>query len=176
MVSLEKWIDDGALPPPGAAPAPVLNNPPKKPEIAIFNAGGTRLDGAGPVSAGVGTTLTLRHTVQDFETTDANIPFAAFVLGVVGTNTDVVLNPAGTDQQVGQTTFDAAGPPGKGDTLNYKRTFTITNPMQVRDRATKAITSINPSGKQLAVTAVYIDSATKGIVAADTSTSMISIP
>jgi hypothetical protein len=177
MKALEKWIDDGALRAPGAAPAPVLNNPPKKPEIAIFSTGGTRLDGTGPVTANVGTTLVLRHSVQDFETPDASIPFAAFVLGVVGTNNEVVLDPArAMDQQVGQTAFDAAGPMGKGDLLNFKRSFAVTNPMQVRDRATKAITSIDPRGVQLAITCVYIDSTTKGIVAVDTSTTMISIP
>src|SRR5215468_6723917 len=66
--ALEAWITGGALRAPGAAPAPVLNNPPHRPEVAIFDAGGTRLDGAGPVKVSAGATLVLRHSVQDFET------------------------------------------------------------------------------------------------------------
>src|SRR5688500_17631195 len=48
IVALEKWINDGALRAPGAAPAPVLNNPPRRPQIGIFN-GTNRLDGTGPI-------------------------------------------------------------------------------------------------------------------------------
>src|SRR5262245_35439059 len=63
--TLEAWIDAGALRAPGAAPAPVLDNPPHRPEVAIYS-GTTRLDMGGPVKINAGTTLTLRHTVQDF--------------------------------------------------------------------------------------------------------------
>src|SRR5207237_9635970 len=77
--AIEGWITAGALRAPGADPAPALNNPPKRPEIAIFDSTGKRLDGTGPISIAVGTQLVLRHTVQDFETPDAHIPISALL-------------------------------------------------------------------------------------------------
>lgn len=175
IAAIEKWIDDGALRAPGADPAPVLNNPPRRPEIAIFNTGGTRLDGTGPISVTPGSTLVLRHTVQDFETADNAIPFAAVILGL-GDGTNVVLNANPTDQQLGVTTFDASGPQGKGDQLNYRFTWNVpAGPnMQVRNQA-GVITSVPMSGVTLTPAVVYIDGATPGIVALDFSTTTIGI-
>ena len=48
--AIEAWITAGALRAPGAAPAPILNNPPKRPQLAIFSSTGVRLDGVGPVT------------------------------------------------------------------------------------------------------------------------------
>jgi hypothetical protein len=42
--ALEAWIEGGALREPGAPAAPTLNNPPRRPEIGIFDAAGARLD------------------------------------------------------------------------------------------------------------------------------------
>ena len=103
----------------------MLNNPPVRPEIAIYDANGTRLDTAGPVTVSAGQTITLRHTVRDFETADAQIPFGAFVLNAPD-GRSVVVNAAATmDPHVGQTQYDAAGPMGTGDVLNFRRTWTI---------------------------------------------------
>jgi hypothetical protein len=178
IAAIEKWIDDGALRAPGADPAPVLNNPPRRPEIAVFNNSGTRLDGTGPISAAPGSTLVLRHTVQDFETADGSIPFAAVILQL-DDGTAVVLNPAAPDdKQLGVTTFDAAGPQGKGDQLNYRFTWNIpATTLQVRNDATGAITTRNLTTETITVTplVVYIDGATPGIIALDIGTTPITL-
>jgi hypothetical protein len=178
--AIEKWIDDGALRRPGADPAPNLNNPPKRPEIAIFDAGGSnRLDGVGPLRVNAGTTITLRHTVNDFETSDDAIPFAAVVVNVVGSNPpmDVVLEPGSQSPQVGITTFDANpnAPQGKGDLLNFRRAWQITNPLSVVDQVSGAITTLDPRGKSFSVLAVYIDSPMMGIIAIDFSPIQIEV-
>jgi hypothetical protein len=177
---IEKWIDDGALRRPGAEPAPNLNNPPRRPEIALFDAAGTgRLDGAGPVRVSAGSTVTLRHTVNDFETADSAIPFAAVVINVVGENPpkDVVLDAASQSPHVGPTAFDnGLNPPqGKGDKLNWRRQVQITNPMQVRNQVNGQITSIDPRGRSLSVLAVYIDSPMMGIIALDAAPFQIEV-
>jgi len=165
--ALEAWIEAGALRAPGADPAPVLNNPPKRPEIAIFNTSGGRIDTAGPVSVAAGATLVLRHSVQDFETPDAQIPFAAVILQTAD-GRNVVLNPGVNDPHVGPTTFEASAPMGTKDLLDFKRSFTITSQLQLRDNA-GAITSVSASGQTLTAIVVYIDSTTAGIVAFDTA-------
>lgn len=177
IVALEKWIDDGALRAPGAAPAPVLNNPPKRPQIGIFNAAGTtRLDGTGPVSAAVGATLTLRHTVQDFETGDAAIPFAAVILQL-DNGDQIHLTTAVNDPHVGPTTYDAAGPQGQGDVFDYKRTWTIPGTLTVRNPSTGVSSTTPAAGKTVTILAVYLDGlpAQQGMVAFDIGTSTIMI-
>lgn len=172
VAAIEKWITDGALRAPGAAPAPTLNNPPRRPQIAIFN-GTTRLDGAGPINVAAGTTLTLRHSVQDFETPDANIPFAAVILQARD-GRDVVI-ATGTDPHVGPTTYDPAGPMGQGDLLNYRRTWTIGPMIELYNPQTMQRQTVPAAGQQITVIAVYIDSTNQGIVALDSSPSTIQI-
>lgn len=158
-VAIEAWITAGALRAPGAAPAPVLNNPPKRPQLAIYSNTGTRLDGVGPINVTVGSTIVLRHTVQDFETTDPMIPFAGVTLNY-GDGRAVVLNAANIDDpQTGQTTYDAAGPMGNGDRLNYRRSWTIpaTLPLVTTDDL-HTQSSMPASGAQLTLQAFYIDS------------------
>ncbi len=175
IAALEAWIDAGALRSPGAARLPVLNNPPRRPEIAIFDAGGRRLDGSGPVTASVGTTLTLRHSVHDFETADAAIPFAAVILQAAD-GRDVVLEPAANDPQLGRTTYDPAGPPGRGDVLDYRRAWTIGATVTLFDPATQARSEVSAHGLSLRVLALYLDSATPGMAALEISASPIQIP
>jgi len=174
IAAIERWIDQGALRAPGAAAAPMLNNPPHRPQVAIYN-GSTRLDGGGPINVTVGTTLTLRHTVQDFETPDANIPFAAVILGAAD-GRNVVLT-TGTSPHVGPTTYDPSGPMGQGDQLNYRRDWTITSMIELYDDKAKPPTreTVPASGQRLTVLAVYVDSPTQGIVALDTNPSQIQI-
>jgi hypothetical protein len=171
IAALEKWIDDGALRRPDAAPAPNLNNPPKRPEIGFFTAAGARLDGNGPVRVSAGSTIVLRHTVGDFETPDAAIPFAAVVVNVVGQSKDVVLEPASQSPQVGPTAFDAGPnpPQGKGDKLNFARSWTIGTSIQVRDQVTNAIAAFDPRGAKFQVLAIYVDATAGGIVAFDSA-------
>jgi hypothetical protein len=182
VAAIEKWIDDGALRAPGAEPAPVLNNPPRRPEIAVFDNSGTRLDTIGPVTANPGSTLVLRHSVHDFETPDNAIPFAAVVLSIeappASAGLEVVLDPAAVnDKQLGVTTFDDAAPQGKGDLLNYRFTWNIpASNLQVRNPADNAITTIpDPSGLTVRPLAVYIDGATPGIIAIEISPTTIGI-
>lgn len=171
---IEKWIDDGALREPGAAAAPVLNNPPKRPQTGVFDAGGTRLDGTGPVSVAVGQTITIRHTVHDFETPDASIPFAAVLLSI-GDGMNVVLEPGAMDPHVGVTAYDAAGPAAQGDTFNYQRTWTVPSTLDIRSDATGTITTTPASGKTLSVVAIYLDNAQGGIVAVEFGATVIDI-
>jgi hypothetical protein len=174
MQALEKWINDGALRAPGAAPAPVLNNPPKRPQVGIFNISNTRLDGTGPVSVAAGTTLVLRHTVNDYETTDASIPFGAFILSI-GDGRNVVIS-TGTDPHVGATTFDAAGPAGQGDTFNWRRNWTIPAQLQVRNDL-GVLAMVPASGQVISILAIYVDGPpmSGGMVAIETSTTTINI-
>ncbi len=173
--ALEAWIDQGALRAPGAAAAPVLNNPPKRPQIGIYN-GTTRLDGTGPVTVSAGTTLTLRHTVHDFETADTAIPFAAVILQIAD-GRQIVLEPAADDPHVGPTTYDAAGPPAQGDVFNFKRTWTIPATLTLRHPDTAAITTAPAAGQSVTVLAVYIDGLPNqdGIVALEIGATPINI-
>ena len=175
MAALEKWIADGALRAPGAAPAPVLNNPPKRPQIGIFSTSNVRLDGTGPVTASPGTTLRLRHTVNDYETSDAAVPFGAFLLAIADGRNVVIAT--GSDPHVGPTTYEPGGPPAQGDTFNWRRDWTIPATLQVRDDS-GAIASVPAAGQVISILAVYVDGlpASGGMVALDTSTSTVTIP
>jgi len=171
--ALEAWITAGALRSPGAQPAPVLNNPPKRPEIAIYN-GSTRLDGTGPVHVNAGMTLTLRHTVDDFETADASIPFAAVLLTISdGTGRQIILDAQ--TQALGITTYDPAAPMGKARPLDFARTWTIPTQLSLVNPTTKATSTAPASGQTVNVIAVYVDSTTMGIAAFDTSATPIQI-
>ena len=172
---LEAWIDAGAIRAPGAAPAAVMNNPPKRPQIGIFN-GTSRLDGTGPVNVAPNTTLTLRHTVHDFETADSAIPFAALILQTADGH-QVVLEPTANDPQTGPTTYDPSGPPAQGEVFNYMRQWTIPTTLQLRDDATGTITSAPASGQDITIICVYIDKLPMqgGIVALDIGATPIHI-
>lgn len=172
--ALEAWIDAGALRAPGADPAPVLNNPPRRPEIGMFDAGGTRLDGAGPIRVTAGTTLVLRHSVQDFETADSAIPFAAVVL-TAADGRDVVLDPASSSPQLGVTAYDANGPMSKGDRLDYQRSWTIGATLTLYDTNQKTRADVSAHGLVINVLALYLDAATGGMVAFDISPTQIQI-
>jgi hypothetical protein len=178
---IEDWIDAGALRAPGASAAPTLNNPPKRPQIGIFAATGTtRLDGSGPVTVSAGTTIVLRHTVHDFETPDAMIPFAAVILGVANDpqGRQVVLEPAAMDPHVGVTAYDAGGPPAQGEVFNFRRTWTIPATLSLRHPMTGALSSEAASGKTITILAAYIDNAAAGqsILALDAGMTPIQVP
>lgn len=125
LAAIEAWIREGALRRPGAAPAPALNNPPARPEIAIFDASGARLDGAGQVVARPGDTLTLRMSVQDLETDDADIAFAGFELVTPDDRSLLLVPERGADGTVAYGEYDANAPEGRGDKLNYRAHITI---------------------------------------------------
>jgi hypothetical protein len=174
IAALEAWINGGALRAPGAQAAPVLNNPPRRPEIAIFSAAGVRLDGSGPIQVTTGTTLVLRHSVQDFETPDPSIPFAAVVLGV-GDGRNVVLEPAANDPHVGRTTYDPNGPMSRGDRLDYVRSWTIGPMLTLYTPATKTRTDVSPHGQTVSVFAAYLDGSSTSVTAFDVSPTQIQI-
>jgi hypothetical protein len=166
IAAIEAWISDGARRAPGAGLAPVLNNQPKKPEIGIYE-GANRLDDGGMAVTQTGHTITLRHSVQDFETLDGDIPFAIMVL-LAPDGRNVVLDPASqTDAQIARTMYDASGPMGAGDALNFKFDWTIpatvelVDDLDIRGNATLPLT-VTPL-------ALYLDNATLGIVAFDIS-------
>ena len=175
IAEIEAWINAGALRAPSAAQAPVLNNPPKRPQIGIYN-GTTRLDGTGPVSVNTGTALTLRHTVHDFETADSAMPFAAVILQIAD-GRQIVVTQAADDPHVGPTTFDAAGPPAQGDVFNFRRAWTIPTTLTLRDPNTAAITTAPAAGQTVTILAVYVDGAPNqgGIVALEIGATPIQI-
>lgn len=174
IAAIEAWINAGALRAPGAAQAPVLNNPPRRPEIGIFDAGGARLDGTGPIRATVGTTLVLRHSVQDFETPDPQVPFAAVVLGVAD-GRNIVLEPTANDPQVGRTTYDANGPMSRGDRLDYMRSWTIPETVTLFTPKGRLLADASAHGQVVSVLAVYLDGAGQGVTAFDVSATQIEI-
>ena len=173
IAALEKWIDDGALRVPGGAAAPVLNNPPRRPQIAVYS-GTQRLDGAGPVQVARGATITLRHTVHDFETPDAQIPFAAVIL-TLPDGRNVVLVPGADDPHLAPTAYDAGGPPGYGDLLNYQRAWTVPQTLDVCAQCGQpgqTLATVPAQGQALGIAVVYVDeidlvSGQLGIVAFD---------
>ncbi len=173
IAAFEAWINAGALRAPGAAPAVTMNNPPKRPEIAIYN-GANRIDGTGPVHVAIGTQLVLRHTVQDFETPDASIPFAAVILADSG-GMNVVLTPGGNDPTLAQTTYDPSGPMGKGDQLDYMHAWTVPSMLPLYDKASGTTQNVAASGHTLSVIALYLDQATGGIATFDICPSTMDI-
>jgi hypothetical protein len=155
IAMIEQWIADGALRAPGAEPAPSLDNPPDRPETAVY-AGTARLDAAGPASVTVGQTITLRMSVRDFETDDGEIPFAFFLLQTAD-GTSVVLDPTNLeDPGLGPATFDPSGPMGAGDLLNWRLDWTIGASVDMVDEA-GVITPVDPRGLDLTIIAAYID-------------------
>jgi hypothetical protein len=153
---IENWIDDGALRRPGADPAPVLNNTPSAPELAVYD-GGTRLDLAGPFTVSAGTPLIFRHSVNDFETPDDEIPFALIIVSNQQ-GMELILRPGEPNGNQGPTVYDAAGPEGAGDTLNYRFDWTVPAAVDLRNPQTEEITTGVPtSGMTLNHIAVYID-------------------
>jgi len=175
IAAIEAWINAGALRAPGAAPAPALNNPPRRPEIAIFDSGGARLDGLGPVRASVGMTLVLRHSVQDFETPAPQIPFAAVVL-TIADGRNIVIEPTANDPQVGRTTYDANGPMSRGDQLDYMRSWTIPETLQLFRPQGRVRSEASAHGQVVSVFAVYLDGTAAGVTAFDVSATQIEIP
>jgi hypothetical protein len=162
IARLEQWIRDGARRYPGAPDTPTLNEPPYPPEMGIFDAMGTRLDSAGAALVQVGQTITLRHSVKDYETPDASIPYGAVLLQLdAGQN--VVLDPEYPDGTT-PTVFDASGPEGVGDTLNWRLDWVIPDTITVTDGVS---TQTMPSaGLTFRLIALYLDGlpATGGIL------------
>lgn len=116
----EDWIADGARRAPGADMAPVLNNPPNIPEFAAFN-GAARIDTAGVFTVPQNTAVTYRHSVDDFETADADITLAGMVFTTPMGN---LAAPDGGDFFL--TTFDSGTPPdGAADVLNFQIDLTL---------------------------------------------------
>jgi hypothetical protein len=153
IARIEAWIRDGALRSPGADPAPQLNEPPYPPELGVFDAMGTRIDGAGTALVQVGQTITLRHSVKDYETADGSIPYGAIILQT-GEGRNVVMDatfPDGTTS----TAFDAMGPEGVGDTLNWRVDWVVPDMLTVTDGiSTETIPS---AGVPLLMIALYMD-------------------
>lgn len=170
---IERWIEDGALRRPGAEPAPDLNNPPRAPEIGVFDAAGERLDGAGNVVVAAGTTLTLRHSVSDYETADEDIPFGAFIVQLADER-QIVLSPGTDDPGVGASAPDGEAPMGNGDLLNRALAVTIGAEVDLVDGA-GTIETVPTAGLTFYVLAVYLDQIDGGIAALTVSTATIQV-
>lgn len=158
IAAIEAWIQAGALRWPGAPAAPLLNEPPAEPELAIFDGvTGERLDVSGKAVVHPGQPLTLRMSVQDFETDDANIYFTAFEL-LTNDNRAVVLLPElGADGNLPPATYQPDGAPeGTGDLLNWRFDYTFPETVTLVDDA--GVTTEAPSaGLRLSMLAAYAD-------------------
>ncbi len=163
IAQIEAWIENGALRRPGAEPPPTLNNPPRVPEIAVFDAAGERLDTGGPFTVASGAEFTLRHSVSDFETGDEEIAFGAFLLQA-GDGRRVVLTPGSDDPGVGQSVYDADGPMGNGDLLNRQLPVTLGANVDLVDDG-GIIENVPTADLAFTILAVYVDEATSGIAA-----------
>jgi hypothetical protein len=163
LAMMEDWIRNGALRRPGDDPAPVLNNPPRVPEVGVFDAAGERLDRAGPLQIAPGTALTLRHSVSDFETADEDIAFGAFVLQARD-GRKVVLSPGAQDPSVGMSEYDADGPMGNGDLLDRRFELTLGASVDLIDDA-GATENVPSAGLPFTILAVYVDELEDGIAA-----------
>ncbi|HTE54880.1 MAG TPA: hypothetical protein VK698_28700 [Kofleriaceae bacterium] len=170
---IEAWIENGALRRAGDDEAPVLNNPPRAPEIGVFNAAGERLDGGGPIPVAAGTTLTLRHSVSDFETPDEEIAFGAFVVSA-GDGRQLVLSPGGDDPGVGPSAPDPDGPMGSGDLLNRQLSVTIGADVDLVDEA-GTIETVPSTGLSFGILALYVDEPEQGIVSFATSPATLEV-
>lgn len=164
IAAIEAWIADGAPRRPGEDPPPVLNEPPRVPEIGVF-AGATRLDTGAATTVAVGSTITLRHSVHDFETADAAIPFGAFVLAATDGRSVVLVPDATEDPHVAPTTYDASGPTGAGDLLNFAFTWQVPATLELYDEASGTRTPVAATDVTVNAIAIYVDAFPTGIPA-----------
>lgn len=156
IAEIEAWIQAGALRRPGAEPAPVLNNPPAVPEIAIFDGAGNRLDSAGQTVVHPGQPLTFRMSVEDYETADPDVYIALFEL-FTSSNELVLLVPQnGTDGTLAIATYEDAAPEGKGDKLDYRFDYTFPDTVFLVDQA-QQMTEVPSAGLTLNIIAAYAD-------------------
>ena len=170
---IERWIEDGALRRPGAEAAPDLNNPPRAPEIGVFDAAGERLDVGGNIVVAAGTTLTLRHSVADYETADEDIPFSAFIVQTADER-QIVVAPGTEDPGLGVSLPDDDGPAGSGDLLNRRAAVTIGAEVDLVDPA-GTIETVASAGLTFFVIAVYLDQVDGGMAALTVSTTTIQV-
>ena len=170
---VERWIADGALRRPGAGEAPELNNPPRAPEIGVFDAAGERLDVGGTVVVAAGITLTLRHSVSDHETADEDIPFSAFIVQTADER-QIVVSPGADDPGLGASLPDDDAPMGGGDLLNRRLAVTIGAEVDLVDPA-GTIETVPSAGLTFFVVAVYLDQVEGGMAALTVSTATIQV-
>jgi hypothetical protein len=155
IAEIEAWIDDGALRRPGAEPAPVLNNAPYAPEIAVFDAAGDRQDLAGQVVVPAGETITLRMSVEDFETDDEDVLYPLFALQTP-TGAQVELSPGTANPNLGFAVYDPDAPEGAGDLLNWRLDWTVPADVVLIDPAGVPST-VPSSGLTFLVISYYVD-------------------
>lgn len=151
IAEIEAWIADGALRRPGAEPAPMLNQAPLRPQIAVFDAAGERLDAAGAVVVSPGTTLTFRMSVEDFETDDADVLYALFFMQD-GLGRQVYLTPGADFPNAGFASFDPDAPSGAGDELNWRFDWTVPALATFDDGSLQPTT-----GRSFSLIAYYVD-------------------
>lgn len=161
IAAIEKWISDGALRRPGAAPAEAQNNPPAVPEIGVFDEQGNRLDSEGPVVVAAGTKLVLRHSAQDFETVEAEVPYSAFILEI-GDDRELVVSDTPGAESSALSVYEASGAPtGKGDLLDFRFDWTVPEKVLVMG-PDGSVHEESTAGMSITVIAVYLDSSDPG--------------
>lgn len=155
--AIEQWISEGALRRPGDPEAPVVNNPPAPPALALFDAAGTRLDGAGPTSAAAGATVTIRQAVEDFEVADADMPLVVVIANIADGRNVLFYPELPSGAETAIATYDAAGPALAGDVLSWKYDFVLTDPLDVMDPVTLVRSQVPAAGQTLTLVGAYVD-------------------
>jgi len=162
LALIEEWIRDGAPRTPGGDPAPALNEPPRPPEVGVFDADtGERLDDPGAllgrVPLAVGDRVVLRMSVDDVETADEDVPFAVFSLRVG--NAAFLLHPEReTDAELGFAVYDDGDdvPLGAGgDALSFA--YELSVPAAGELLGPTGRTPLTVAGTTFDVIAAYLD-------------------
>ena len=162
IARVEQWIKDGALRHPDADPAPALNESPMPPEVAIYDAAGLPLTMGATVQ--VGNVITLRHSVRDYETEDDAIAFGGFSL-LLADGRNVYFGPV--DGAAYPSAFDALGPMGVGDDLNWTADWAVPDMLAVLNDAGTDVDVVPAAGETLTLLAFVLDQSAQsgGIVA-----------
>ncbi len=154
IARIEKWISDGARRHPDAPEAAPMNEPPLPPEIAVYDDTGSRIDVGGVATVKVGDTITLRHSAMDYETADPDVPFAAFSV-ILADGRNVYWGP--TYGVAISSSYDAAGPMGNGDALNFRFDWTVPATVDISADGATVDETISTAGQTFSLVAYYLD-------------------
>lgn len=131
-----------------------MNEPPLPPEIAVYDDAGNRLDVGGIATVQVGQTITLRHSVMDYETADQDVPFAAFSV-ILADGRNIYWGP--TYGVAVNTSYDPAGPMGNGDALNFRYDWTVPPTVDLSVDGQTVDETIATAGQTFSLVAYYLD-------------------
>ena len=181
IAAIEAWIAGGALRTPGAKPAAKIDNPPDEPAVGVFDASGDRIDGGGSAVLTPGTTVTFRMTTRDFETADADVPYAVFLLqSDIGQSLiiDTTVEPTSGTQAFAA--YDAGDVPSdKGEPLDWAWSYAVPEKADLIDvDGATVLHDVPLSGMSFTVLAGYYDGTVEapGFLALKVATDLVRFP